>query len=147
MASAVIYPQMAWDLVLFLLKLVGSFSLLSLVMLLIMVLQQTNVLVINTSDRVDPRLCFCAEAVGGAIAGLVAAPLYGVGAAWLKNLFPWHKATESPTGPHGKLVDHALSRRRHGTETNDHRPSDSASSPSTLIPGSGAEHEPLHTLV
>lgn len=83
------------------------------------------------------------DAVGGAIAGLLAAPLYGVGAAWLKDILPWHKATESPTGPHGKLEDHAI--RRHKSQ--EHSPSDSASSPNTRIPSSEAEHAHLQTMV
>ena len=84
-----------------------------------------------------------AECVGGAIAGLVAAPLYGVGTDWLKGLLPWIKPTESPTGPSGRLVDHAATMERKkaaAAARNKHKPTDSASSPE-------AEMEPLENLV
>ena len=89
----------------------------------------------------------CAEAVGGAIAGLLAAPLYGVGAAWLKGMLPWHKSTESPTGPHGKLVDHAKSLSRQDAEMYKDGPSDVGSSPNSPMSSTAAEQQRLHTLV
>lgn len=39
------------------------------------------------------------------IAGLLAGPLYGVGAGWLKRLFPWIKQTEKPVGLNSGLID------------------------------------------
>lgn len=69
-----------------------------------------------------------AEAVGGGIAGLLAAPLYGVGAGWLKTMLPWHKPTESPVGPNGTLVDHAPSKRDRARNYV-HKPTASAGSP------------------
>ena len=80
-----------------------------------------------------------AECVGGAIAGLTAAPLYGVGAAWLKVILPWHKRSEAPVGPGGSLVDLADS-REHRAHSYKHKPTDSASSPET-------ERQPLGTIV
>ena len=82
-----------------------------------------------------------AEGVGGAIAGLLAAPLYGVGADWLKVLLPWHKRTESPDGPSGRLVDHAASMEREKkNRLRAYKPTDSSS----LTDAAG---EPLETLV
>ena len=88
--------------------------------------------------------CFAAaEAVGGGIAGLVAAPLYGVGAGWLKKALPWHKTTETPVGPNGVLVDKAPSKRDRAFNYM-HKPTDSAGSPD----GSpDAERQPLETIV
>lgn len=84
-----------------------------------------------------------AEAVGGGIAGLVAAPLYGVGAGWLKKALPWHKTTEAPVGPSGILVDRAPSKRDRAFNYM-HKPTDSAGSPD----GSpDAERQPLETVV
>lgn len=48
----------------------------------------------------------CAECVGGVIAGLMAGPLYGTGATWLKKLTPWIKPTEKPSGDNNELKDH-----------------------------------------
>ena len=83
-----------------------------------------------------------AEGVGGAIAGLVAARLYGVGADWLKGFLPWQKHTETTDGPHGRLVDHAdsLARKNRGNRGHDHdlRTTDSISTPAA---------EPLETIV
>lgn len=84
-------------------------------------------------------LYIIAEAVGGAIAGLLAAPLYGVGAGWLKTMLPWHKRTESPVGPNGTLVDHAPSKRERA-HNYIHKPTDSAGSPDV-------ERQPLETVV
>lgn len=80
-----------------------------------------------------------AEGVGGAIAGLVAAPLYGVGADWLKGFLPWQKHTETTDGPHGRLVDHAASLHRKNRGHNHQlRTTDSIPSPAA---------EPLETIV
>ena len=49
----------------------------------------------------------CAECVGGVIAGLMAGPLYGTGATWLKKLTPWIRPTEAPSGDNNELKDHA----------------------------------------
>lgn len=82
--------------------------------------------------------------MGGGIAGLVAAPLYGVGAAWLKTVLPWHKTTEAPVGPNGTLVDHAPPAKRDRARNYLHKPTDSAGSPD----GSpDAERQPLETIV
>ena len=83
-----------------------------------------------------------AEGVGGVIAGLIAAPLYGVGATWLTGLVPWQKRTESPDGPSRRLVDHAasLERKKNRAYKYQHRATDSASSPE-------AEQQPLETIV
>ena len=80
-----------------------------------------------------------AEAVGGAIAGLLAAPLYGVGAGWLKSMLPWHKRTEAPVGPNGILIDQAPSKRDRA-HNYIHKPTDSAGSPDM-------ERQPLETVV
>ncbi|DBB02267.1 hypothetical protein WJX82_006919 [Trebouxia sp. C0006] len=87
-------------------------------------------------------LYIIAEGVGGVIAGLVAAPLYGVGATWLTGLVPWQKRSESPDGPSGRLVDHAASmeRKKNRAYKYQHRATDSASSPE-------AEQQPLETIV
>ena len=96
------------------------------------------------------RVChaFCllaaAEVVGGGIAGLVAAPLYGVGAGWFKSMLPWHKSTEAPVGPSGVLVDRAdqvtPSRKKDRARNYLHKPTDSANSPDV-------ERQPLETIV
>ena len=83
------------------------------------------------------------EAVGGSIAGLVAAPLYGVGADWLKVMLPWHKRTESPVGPSGRLVDTAPSKRERARNYI-HKPTDSANSPNS---SPDVERQPLETIV
>lgn len=36
---------------------------------------------------------------------MLAGPLYGVGAGWLKRLFPWIKETEKPVGANSGLID------------------------------------------
>ena len=53
------------------------------------------------------QLYACAECVGGVIAGLMAGPLYGTGASWLKKMLPWIKPTEEPTGDNNELEDQA----------------------------------------
>ena len=45
-----------------------------------------------------------AEFSGGIIAGLIAAPLYGVGAPWLKAVIPWSHPDEEVEGTSGHLV-------------------------------------------
>ena len=45
----------------------------------------------------------CAEAVGGVAAGLMAGPLYGTGATWLKKMLPWIRPTEDADGNHHEL--------------------------------------------
>ena len=70
----------------------------------------------------------CAEAVGGAVAGLLAAPLYGVGSDWLKRLLPWVKRSEYPVGPSGVLVD-LESEKRNKSGYSSRRTTDSAGSP------------------
>ena len=52
-----------------------------------------------------------AEFSGGIIAGLLAAPLYGVGAPWLKALIPWSRPDEEVEGTSGRLV---RKHRHHG---------------------------------
>ena len=49
----------------------------------------------------------CAECVGGVAAGLMAGPLYGTGATWLKKMLPWIRPTEEPTGDNNELEDQA----------------------------------------
>lgn len=39
-----------------------------------------------------------AELFGGVVAGLMAGPLYGTGATWLKKMLPWIKQTEDADG-------------------------------------------------
>lgn len=46
---------------------------------------------------------FDAEFVGGVAAGLMAGPLYGTGATWLKKLLPWIKQTEDANGKDHRL--------------------------------------------
>ena len=83
--------------------------------------------------------------MGGGIAGLVAAPLYGVGAAWLKTVLPWHKTTEAPEGPNGTLVDHGTPHAKRDRAHNYlHKPTDSAGSPDN---SPDAERQPLETIV
>ncbi len=50
-------------------------------------------------------LCACAQCVGGVAAGLMAGPLYGTGATWLKKMLPWIRPTEEPTGENNELQD------------------------------------------
>ena len=42
--------------------------------------------------------CLDAELFGGVVAGLMAGPLYGTGATWLKKMLPWIKQTEDADG-------------------------------------------------
>ena len=56
-----------------------------------------------------------AELFGGVVAGLMAGPLYGTGATWLKKMLPWIKTTEDADGKdHGpekqtsNVTDHEL---------------------------------------
>ena len=107
---------------------------------------------VQDTFQIEVTSCMCstslntslhhAEGVGGVIAGLVAAPLYGVGATWLTGLVPWQKRSESPDGPSGRLVDHAASmeRKKNRAYKYQHRATDSASSPE-------AEQQPLETIV
>jgi len=53
----------------------------------------------------------CAECVGGLAAGLMAGPLYGTGATWLKKMLPWIRPTEEPTGDN-ELEDQAAPNNR-----------------------------------
>ena len=54
----------------------------------------------------------CAECVGGVAAGLMAGPLYGTGATWLKKMLPWIRPTEEPTGDNNELEDQAAPNNR-----------------------------------
>ena len=54
----------------------------------------------------------CAECVGGLAAGLMAGPLYGTGATWLKKMLPWIRPTEEPTGDNDELEDQAAPNNR-----------------------------------
>lgn len=53
-----------------------------------------------------------AECVGGLAAGLMAGPLYGTGATWLKKMLPWIRPTEEPTGDNNELEDQAAPNNR-----------------------------------
>ena len=44
-----------------------------------------------------------AECVGGVAAGLMAGPLYGTGATWLKKMLPWIRPTEDANGDDKRL--------------------------------------------
>ena len=52
------------------------------------------------------------ECVGGVAAGLMAGPLYGTGATWLKKMLPWIKPTEEPTGENNELEDQGHSSKQ-----------------------------------
>ena len=91
-------------------------------------------------------VCADAEAVGGAIAGLLAAPLYGVGADWLKTLMPWQKHKESPVGPNGRLVDFGHSQSKKDRVHNYMHHTNNADSIGT-VGSADVEQQPLETLV
>ena len=78
----------------------------------------------------------------------MAAPLYGVGAGWLKRALPWHKNSEVPVGPNGILVDRAPHSKKDRSRNYIHKPTDSAGSPEGSPDGSpDAERQPLETVV
>ena len=56
------------------------------------------------TSKLELNACGVAEFSGGIIAGLLAGPLYGVGAPWLKALIPWSRPDEEVEGTSGRLI-------------------------------------------